>query len=449
MLDASLLDKLIPQTQFDITVQIIDRICGAGKTSDMIASLDDIRRYLIVTPLLDDVQDIINRSDVLLTQPEARPELRGSDSFGIAHTKRGHLYDLLTSGDSVVTTHALYNDIAWAAREGLLTGYDIIIDEVPKTSDVLSSGAKNTTGDKINSLVWRNQYLRDGYAEIAANKQVVPTQKWADDVARQENTLSQTLYAQAEAGCLWTSGCTVLVWELSSVLLSVGRSCTVMTYRFKGSLLQAFMQKHGIRHTINEGRETELAEEEARLRAKAKELITLKGIDGIGNMKLTAGAMDPAKLTTAQQTKIVNALKKLRCKELKDAVSGSVLVTCLKGLWFEGGNSDKSRPGPICKVGRKTTGLFSLCRWSANVTRGTNAFSECDTVIYFYDKNLHPGVANTLGVSAQGDFNELYAVSEMVQFIYRSCLRKGEPVTIYMPSARMRGLLQAWLDGDI
>jgi hypothetical protein len=40
---------------------------------------------------------------------------------------------------------------------------------------------------------------------------------------------------------------------------------------------------------------------------------------------------------------------------------------------------------------------------------------------------------------------EAYALSEMVQWIWRSAIRKGEDIWIYIPSRRMRTLLQDWL----
>ena len=41
---------------------------------------------------------------------------------------------------------------------------------------------------------------------------------------------------------------------------------------------------------------------------------------------------------------------------------------------------------------------------------------------------------------------DAFATSEMVQFIWRSAIRRGEPIQIYIPSNRMRGLLEKWID---
>ena len=39
-----------------------------------------------------------------------------------------------------------------------------------------------------------------------------------------------------------------------------------------------------------------------------------------------------------------------------------------------------------------------------------------------------------------------YALSEMIQWIWRSAIRNGEDIYIYIPSRRMRDLLLEWLN---
>ena len=43
---------------------------------------------------------------------------------------------------------------------------------------------------------------------------------------------------------------------------------------------------------------------------------------------------------------------------------------------------------------------------------------------------------------------DLWALSNMIQFVFRSRLRKGEPINLYVPSKRMRELFLKWLDGE-
>lgn len=39
-----------------------------------------------------------------------------------------------------------------------------------------------------------------------------------------------------------------------------------------------------------------------------------------------------------------------------------------------------------------------------------------------------------------------YALSEMLQFLFRSAVRDGKRVDIYIPSKRMRDILEDWLN---
>ena len=41
----------------------------------------------------------------------------------------------------------------------------------------------------------------------------------------------------------------------------------------------------------------------------------------------------------------------------------------------------------------------------------------------------------------------MFALSEMLQWIWRSRIRQGESINIYVPSKRMRNLLLDWLNG--
>jgi hypothetical protein len=41
---------------------------------------------------------------------------------------------------------------------------------------------------------------------------------------------------------------------------------------------------------------------------------------------------------------------------------------------------------------------------------------------------------------------DAYALSEMIQWIWRSQIRDDKPITVFVPSDRMRGLLMEWLD---
>jgi len=44
---------------------------------------------------------------------------------------------------------------------------------------------------------------------------------------------------------------------------------------------------------------------------------------------------------------------------------------------------------------------------------------------------------------------DLLALSDLLQWIFRSAVREGKPVQIYVPSRRMRTLLIKWLNNEL
>ena len=76
---------------------------------------------------------------------------------------------------------------------------------------------------------------------------------------------------------------------------------------------------------------------------------------------------------------VVNALKNLRGRQLKDVPAENILITCAKDAWYKKGNVDVA--GPFASGSK----LFQGANWVAKVTRGTNDYVHCSHLIYLYD----------------------------------------------------------------
>lgn len=85
-------------------------------------------------------------------------------------------------------------------------------------------------------------------------------------------------------------------------------------------------------------------------------------------------------------------------------------------------------------------------RFRALNLRATNA--EAQSRVLAYMVNLFvPRVYSFLAHQCGEPLNDgLYALSTMVQWIWRSAIRNGQPIILYMPSRRMRDLLTDWID---
>ena len=102
---------------------------------------DPARKYLVIVPLLSEVERVRQHASVPFIAPDTNKEFAN---------KSNSLGQLLRDGRNIVTTHALYTIIAQLAREGFLRGYDVIIDEV---LDVVSAV------DGVTPTSWKRFYV--------------------------------------------------------------------------------------------------------------------------------------------------------------------------------------------------------------------------------------------------------------------------------------------------
>ena len=78
--------------------------------------------------------------------------------------------------------------------------------------------------------------------------------------------------------------------------------------------------------------------------------------------------------------------------------------------------------------------------------RATNEYSDRRYLAYCLNNFPRPWAANFFREHGSKIDHEGYALSILIQWIFRSAIRNGEEVWIYIPSVRMRALLKEWLD---
>jgi len=78
--------------------------------------------------------------------------------------------------------------------------------------------------------------------------------------------------------------------------------------------------------------------------------------------------------------------------------------------------------------------------------RATNEYRGRDILVYAV--NLYMNVSDKLFYKSRGvePNDDMYALSTMVQWIWRSAIRDGNDINLYIPSRRMRTLLTGWID---
>ena len=424
---------------FDFTnrnpeVTIKDRHCGYGKSTEMINSLSPDRSYLIVVPLNSEVKRFIENAprDVNLVEPvSTRDEDPDKRATATHDRKRDHLRELLDGGHSIVTTHALFTDIAYLAQEGLLLGYDVMVDEVLSVAHSVTHEVANS-GKGVSIQSWKGLYIEHGFATVDPDTGMVyPTPEW--ETKQHLPELSDTLFNMAKARSLFAVGDNVLVWELPPILLKAVGSLTIYTFLAEGSLMAGFMRRNDINFTHDRDLSSE-----RQFRETAKRLIEVRDIPSVNRLKLSYSSQQ--RMTKVDHKKVSGALKKIKERLMRGIPMENVMITSARDMWY----TPSGRPGPFA-VGSR---MFENTNWVPNTTRGTNDYRHCTHLIYLWDQHLNPRIAEFLGVDSQRH-RDMYAISELIQWVYRTQVRDGKPITLYLPSGRMRKLLQRWLDGDL
>ena len=397
-----------------MTPEIIikDFPCGYGKTTEMINNFTSDEKYLVIVPYLSEIQRVIKDSKpIKFLEPEAE-----------VGTKTESLHELLLTGENIATTHSLYPNLVQMADMGLLNDYNIIIDEVPDVANTVLSKSKYSI---------QEFYIDGGYIVVDSDGLVYPTEKWRNNQHEVSDTLTDKIRTLAESGCLYLVNGSLFLWALPKRLLTAGKSMTILSYKTNGSLLSAYLKKLSVPYELIHD---PIVEEQ--FRATAAELITVKDITAISKLKLTHSGQTHGKGHKSYYSKVSNALKNLRAREIRDVPVENILITCLKECWASG-----EKTGVFAKGSK-----IANANWIANTTRGTNKYSHCSHLIYLYDQHINPAIAKWMKCDTRA-FNDAYALTELIQWVWRSRVRKGEPITLYLPSPRMRNLFIGWLNG--
>lgn len=405
---------------------IIDRPCGSGKSTEIIKSFKTDRRYLVVVPTLDEINNrYLPETDRLYGEGFFK-----TPSIDEKSTKYDHIEELLIEGQNIVTTHALYMDIVLLSRQGLLKDYNIIIDEVLQVVSQFSAGPKPKT--------WKEIYLGK-YAELDGNR-VLVKQEWEENVEEMDDALSMRTFKAAIAGCLYLVNGSFWIWALPKDLFSQCKSVTVYTYKADGSLMLPYLSRLGLE--VNHQTDPIL---EAEWKKRCREKVEVVDIASLAKIKLTDSSQEKISQSSLAAKKISTALSSLRRRQLKDVPLENILITCKKRMWYRSAKGPKETRRPQSGPLSSKSDLFRGTNWIANTTRGTNDYKHCTHLIYLYDQFPAPALVQWLEMDeAYQAVAERYALTELIQWLFRSAIRDNNPVTLYLPSERMRKIFDNW-----
>lgn len=469
-----------------------DRPCGWGKSTEIFSSYKAGEKYITVLPFLSEVDRAVKRAASHSKHTMYAP----TSTQG---TKTDHVSDLIKAGKSVACTHALFfrlgtlatiktdetleytgaladlpNSKVLYTEHFLLDDFHVIIDEAIDPFDTVSTVTPND---------FEKDYVELGLAEVCPDGKISPTNLWDTRYRDGGQTFNRALYEQAKSGALYTVQGKLFVLTIPTELMLKPKSVTIYTYLSGGTVLLKFMQRLqqqllGTPDEFTLEIDRLAAVDEAAWRQDVTGALTIKSIPALEKYHWSySKQLATFSKTNGQGTarRVGMALKHWSGKELAPIHKGTVMLTCARDLWCGSPKAKQPIAGPLAKdsrlfgnavreydgkgfaTGWSTTGV----KFVANTTRGVNDYIHCRTAIYLYDQHPNPNITLFLGMpkgsTAEREFSDAYALSELVQWLFRSCIRSGgmnsvtdnvrprQKAVVYIPSARMRNLLLNWL----
>lgn len=408
-------------------IELLDSIMGSGKTQGVIQWMlnNPQNKYLYVSPMLTEVEERI---------PTACQSLEFTYPCTEEYKTKGqHLFKLLEEGCNVSFTHSLFTDLT-KQHLALIRKHEyvLIVDEEVAFIEPYKG---NYSRDDIVSLE------KAGHIRVEEDNLGRVVWQWYDD-----NEMNDTAYSKlkrmSDLGMLYCAkrDRKIMVVHLPIELVQSSRRVILLTYLFKGSVMESFMDLKGIE--IVPFKEVVPPKTTKDVLTKAKSLITF--IDttttkAVSNLSMSS-TWYSKNATTADLEKVSNAIfsvyRKFGDKE-------SFIFTAPKSLAdYQYVKDEKLKRNIIHKKMPKDVD------WIYCGTKATNMWSHKSIAVHAYNRYVNTAIKAYLQDYGTPPDDDMFALSEMVQWIFRTCIRNDEPLQLCILNNRMKGLLCNWLNGN-
>lgn len=419
-----------------MTIRVIDALCGQGKSESIIQMIKDnpTKKYLYVAPYLSechrvagtsyDIDDkfktpILDEYGEHVYDPDAK-----LSSFKFKHpsldigSKGSSLCKLLEEGSNIVSTHAMFTELGSNAIESA-RNYTLIIDESvnvyendPRSSFIKDALAKNIINLDEDGITLR--FNREKFGEASSEH---------PDTAK--GSMYETIAMQCDLGQLLFIRNTAVIWEMSADLLQTFSEVIICTYMFEGSEMSNYLKKKGLRYEI-------------------KSLVGAKKAKDVAHL---IEVLDDIKLNSIGETTSLSA-SNFRGKKRLAICEGlrKNLHNVIQNKW----NAKADDRLWTCFVpNMKDIGGVKYKKQHLSFNyKATNDYIDVHHVAFLIDSFTNPMVLAAAESKDNGIDQDRYAISVLIQFVFRSAIRRGECIKLYLPSVRMRGLLERWKNGE-
>lgn len=411
------------------TVEILDAICGSGKSSHIFNYINDNpqQRYIYVTPLLSEVHERV--PNTIKTSVFHQPQVNDDG------TKIDNLLDLLTNGENISCTHSLFRKMTKEHLKQIkVNKYILIIDE---EVNLIDSDIGVRLGD-IEYAFIKNMMVTD-----EDNLGVV---KWIDTdfekVKHKKESAFLKLKQMCDIGILFSAKRKqeMLTIHLPIALITAAHRVILCTYLFDGSILDGYLALKGISRVSYKGFEPC----NSQVKQGIRDLITVAEHKHQKEMdKLSLSYSWYINADKEDKSLVASAIR--WCGNQAESSEKFMFTTPKSFVCKANGTTNvRVKDFPATIKGKSTP---NTC-WIYSAARATNDFSHKNVLCHAYNRYPTMPVESYLRDYGFSVNRDMYAVSELVQWVFRSAIRNGEPITIYFLNKRMRTLFLDWLNNS-
>ena len=421
-------------------VEILDSIMGSNKTNRVLDWIDSNpnERYLYISPLLSEVD---NTSRLATNLKHVSFEFPSTDEYD---TKTDDLLSKLEVGANISCTHSLYLSMTEKHLDLIEKfEYIVIIDE---EVGVIDAFKKYSTDD----LAYLNS---NGDIEISDEDGMI---SWVGAELGKKAKYKQ-FYNLCKAKAVYATkrSDTMLVTQMPVELFTRAKRVIIMSYMFNGNVLDNFLKLKKVEVVpFTEVQPTQIDKQEIRelidLKPLDRKLLKLsmsvygynkmdkKGFDLISNYIRSTGLSVGAKAIDTMYT-LPKAVSPVEVKSGKRVAPRGYLTYKTEVL---------DEDGVVVLDGKGKPKTEDNNCWLHSGCRATNKYAYKWYLVHCYDRHPNLSVETYLKEYGCPVDKNVFALSEMLQWIWRSRIRKGEVIVLAIPNTRMHNLFLDWLNQD-
>lgn len=410
-------------------IRVVDAIMGSGKSSAAITYMNEHpdTKFIYITPFLDEVRRVTDSCrQIHMYEPLRKNEHHGSKVL--------HTMDLVHAGRCIATTHSAFlHYTPDLLREIHDQRYVLIVDEdvntlerVEVTSgdiDILSDSGR-ISKDENNSY----NLVLDNYSG-----------------GRMEDLMyifrsHDVKYVQGDK----RNKDQYLIWSLPPEFITSFQDVFILTYMFNGQTLKKMFDIYGLPYqychvTRDDSGTYRLSDTERYIPSYLAELKQkihiIEDGDRLNAVGEPVNALSASWFKSQRNREAVEQLQKnlsnffnKRCRDVLPSDK----------MWSTFEKQRKALTGK-----GYSRGFLSFNARATNNYRYKTHLAYCVNV---YQHASHSIYYASCGEPTTPEENDAYAISTMVQWVWRSAIRDGKDIWLYVPSSRMRKLFTSWLD---